>query len=197
MMGSKGALWELTMVMPLDQTRDSVHLSSVKFSHSVVSDSLQLQRLQLARPPCPSPTPGVCLNSHPWSRWCHPTFLSSVVSFSSHLQSFQASGSFPMSQFFPLGGRSIGVSASASVLPMNIQDWFPLGCTGWMSLQSKGLSRVFYNSTVEKHPFSGTQFSLQSNSHILPNSQIPHIPLLECNGFDYLDLYWQGTVSAF
>ena len=109
---------------------------------------------------------GVYSNSCPLSQWCHSTILSSVVPFSSCLQSFQASGSFPMSQFFASGGQSIGVSASASVLPMNIQDWFPLGLTGWICLQSKGLSRVFSNTTVQKHQFFGTQLSLWSNSHI-------------------------------
>ena len=104
--------------------------------------------LQHTRLPCPSPTPGVYSNSCPLSRWCHPTISSSVVPFSSHLQSFPASGSLQMSQFFPLGGQTIGVSASTSVLPMNIQDWFPLGWTGWIALQSKGLSRVFSNITV-------------------------------------------------
>ena len=121
---------------------------SVQFSHSVVSDSLQPHGPQHARPPCPSPTPGVYSNSCPLSRWCHPTISSSVVPFSSHLQSFPASGFFQMSQFFTSGGQSIGVSALASVLPMNIQDWFPLGWTGWISLQSKGLSRVFSNIAV-------------------------------------------------
>ena len=111
-------------------------------------------------------TPGVNLNSCPLSQWCHPTISSSVVPFSSHLQSFPASGSFPMSQFFTSGGQSIGVSASTSVLPMNTQDWSPLGWTGWMSLQSKGLSRVFSNTTVQKHQFFSAQFSLWSNSHI-------------------------------
>ena len=109
---------------------------------------------------CPSPTPGAWSNSCPSSWWCHPTISSSVVPFSSHLQSFKASGSFQMSQFFTSGGQSIGVSASASVLPVNIQDWFPLGCTGWISLQSKGLSRVFSNTTVQKHQFFGPQLSL-------------------------------------
>ena len=123
--------------------------SSVQFSHSVVSSSLWLHGLQHARLPCPSPTPGVHSNSCALSRWCHPTISSSVVPFSSNLQSFPASGSFPMSQFFASGGQRIGVSASASVLPMNIQDWFPLGWTGWISLQSKGLSRVFSNTTVQ------------------------------------------------
>ena len=119
--------------------------SSVQFSHSVMSDSLQPYGLHHTRPPCPSPTPGVCSNSCPSSQWCHPTISSSVVPFSSHLQSFPASGSFPMSQFFATGGQSIGVSAT-SVLPMNIQDWFPLGWIDWISLQSKGLSRVFSNT---------------------------------------------------
>ena len=122
-------------------------LQSVQFSRSVMSDSLQPHGLQHTRPPCPSPTPGVHSNSCPLSLWCHPTISSSVVPFS-HLQSFPASGSFQMSQFFTLGGQSIGVSASTSVLPMNIQDWSPLEWTGWISLQSKGLSKVFSNTTV-------------------------------------------------
>jgi len=126
---------------------------SVQFSRSVVSDSLRPHGLQHSRLPCPSPTPGVYSNSCPLSRWCHPPISSSVIPFSSHLQSFPASGSFPMRQFFTSSGQSIGVSASASVLPMNIQDWFPLGWTGWISLQSKGLSRVFSNTTVQKHQF--------------------------------------------
>ena len=119
------------------------YISSLQFSRSVVSDSLWPQGLQHARPPCPSPTAGVYPNSCPLSRWCHPTISSPVVPFSSCRQSFPASGSFQMSQLFTSGGQSIGVSASTSVLPMNIQDWFPLGWTGWNSLQSKGLSRVF------------------------------------------------------
>ena len=110
---------------------------SAQFSRSVLSDSLRPHGLQHARPPCPSPTPGVYSNSCPLSQWCHPTISSSVVSFSSCLQSFPASGSFQMSQFFASGGQSIGVSASVSVLPMNFQDWFPLGWTGWISLLSK------------------------------------------------------------
>ena len=118
-----------------------------------------------ARPPSPSPTPKVYSNSCPSSQWCHPTISSSVVPFSSCLQSFPASWHFPMSQFFTSGGQNIGVSASASVLPMNTQDWFLLGWTGWVSLQSKGLSRVL-QSTVQKHQFFGAQLSLQSNSHI-------------------------------
>ena len=122
--------------------------SSVQFSHSVMSNSLQLHGLQHARPPCPSRIPGVHSNSCPLSRWCHSTVSFSVIPFSSCLQSFPTSGSFQMSQFFLSGSQSIGVSASTSVLPMNIQDWFPLGWTGWISLQSKGLSRVFSNATV-------------------------------------------------
>ena len=127
--------------------------SSVQFSCSVMSDSLEPHRLQHSRPPCPSPTPGVYSNSCPLSQWCPPTISSSIIPFSSHLQSFPASGSFQMSQLFTPGGQSIGVSASTSVLPMNIQDWFPLGWSGWISLQFKGLSRVFSNTTVQKHQF--------------------------------------------
>ena len=115
-------------------------------------------RLQHTRPPCPSPTPGACSNSCPLSWWCHPTILSSVVPFSSCLQPFPASGSFPMSQFFTSGSQSIGVSASTSVLPMNIQDWSPLGLTGLISLQSKGLLRVFSNTTVQKHQYLAVSF---------------------------------------
>ena len=117
------------------------------------------------RPPCPSPIPGVHSNSCPLSQWFNPTFSCSVVPFSC-LQSFPASGSFPMSRFFASGGQSIGASASTSVLPINIQNWFPLGLTGWISLQSKGLSRVFSNTIVQKHQFFGAQLSLCSNSHI-------------------------------
>ena len=121
----------------------SFSISSVQFSRSVVSNSLRPQEPQHARPPCPSPTPGVHPNPCPLCQWCHPTIWSSVVHFSSRPQSFPASGSFPVSQLFASGGRSIGVSASTSVLPVNTQDWSPLGCTGWISLQSQGLSRVF------------------------------------------------------
>ena len=121
---------------------------------------------QYARPPCPSSTPGVYSNSCPLSRWCHPAILSSVIPFSSCPQSLPASESFPMSQLFAWGGQSIGVSALASFLPMNTQNWSPLGWTGWISLQSKGLSRVFSNTTVQKHQFFGAQLSSQSNSHI-------------------------------
>ena len=141
------------------------HFSYVQFS-SVMSNSLQPHELQRTRPPCPSPTPRVYSNSCPLSWWCHPTISSSVVPFSSCPKSFPASGSFQMSQFFTSGGQSIRVSASASVLPMNIQDWFPLGGTSWISLQSKGLSRVFSNTTVQKYQFFGAQPSSQSNSHI-------------------------------
>ena len=140
--------------------------SSVQFSLSVVLDSLWPHEPQHTRPPCLSPTPGVYPNSCPLSPWCHPTISSSIVRFSSCPQSFQASGSFQMSQFFTSGGENIGVSVSASVLPMNTQDWSFLGWTGWISLQSKGLSRVFSNTTVQKHQFFCTQLSSQSNSHI-------------------------------
>ena len=146
--------------------RSLVSLCSVLFSQSVVSDSLPPHGLQHARPPCPSPTPRVYSNSCPLSRWCHPTISSSVVPSSSCLPSFPASGFFQMSQFFASGGQSIRVSASTSVLPMNIQDWFPLGWTSWISLQTKGLSRVFSNTTVQEHQFFGTQLSSQSHSHI-------------------------------
>ena len=138
--------------------------SSVHFSHSVVSDSLRPHESQHARPPCLSPTPRVHSNSYLSSWWCHPTISSSVVPFSSCPQSFPASESFPMSQLFAWGGQSIGVSASASVLPMNTQDW-SLEWTGWISLQFKGLSRVFAHTTVQKHQFFDTQLSSQSSSH--------------------------------
>ena len=144
----------------------SIYFSSVQFSHSVVSDSLRPRESQHARPPCPSPTPGVHSNSRPSSQWCHPAISSSVVPYSSCPQSLPASGSFVMSQFFTSGGQSIGVSASASVLPMNTQNWSPLGETGWIFLQSKGLSSVFFNTTVQKHQFFSTQLSWQSNSYI-------------------------------
>ena len=140
--------------------------SSVQFSHSVVSDSLRPHGLQHARPPCPSPIPGVYSNSCPLSLWCHPTISSSVIPFSSCLWSSLASRSFPMTQLFASAGQSIGVSASALVLPKNIQDWFPLGWTGWICLQSKGLSRVFSNTTVQEHQFFWVQLSLWSNSQI-------------------------------
>ena len=135
-------------------------IDSVQFSCSVVSDSLRPHAPQHARPTCPSPTPRVHPNPYPSSWWCHPTISSSVVPFSSCPQSFPASGSFPMSQFLISGGQNIGVSASASVLPMNTQDWSPLGWTGWISLQSKGLARVFSNTTVQKYQFFCAQLSL-------------------------------------
>ena len=133
---------------------------SVQFSRSVMSDSLQPHEPQHARPSCPSPTPGVHPNPCPLSRWCHSTISSSVIPFSSCPQSLPASGSFPVSQFFTSGGQSTGVSASASVLPMNIQDWSPLGRTSWISFQSKRLLRVFSNTTVQKHQFLSAQLSL-------------------------------------
>ena len=146
---------------PMCKTCVNECLKQKKFSSVAQScPTLQPHGLQQARPPCPSPTTGVYSNSCPLSRWCHPTISSSVLPFSSCLQSFPASGSFQMSQFFASGGQSIGVSASASLLPMNIQDWFPLGWTGWMSLQSQGLSRVFSNTTVQDHQFFGAQLSL-------------------------------------
>ena len=134
------------------------NISSVQFSCSVVSDCLQPHESQHARPPCPSPTPGVYLNSCPWSWWNHPTISSSVIHF--HFQSFPASGSFPMSQSFTWGGQSIGVSALSSFLPKNTQGRSPSEWTGWISLQSKGLSRVFSNITDKKHQFFGTQHAL-------------------------------------
>ena len=134
--------------------------SSVQLNHSVVSNSLWAHELQLARNPCPSPSSGVHANSCPLSWWCHPTISSSVIPFSSCPQSFPASMSFHMSQLLTWGGQSIGVSASAPVLPVNIQDWFPLGWTVWISLQSKGRPRVFSNTMVQKHQFFGSQLSL-------------------------------------
>ena len=142
--------------------RTNTNTLSVQFStcHSVVSNSLWPHESQHTRPPCPSPPPWVYSNSWPLSRWYHPPISSSVIPFSTRLQSLPASGYFQMSPFFTSGGQSIGVSASTSLLPMNIQDWFPLGWTGWISLQSKGLSRVFSNTTVQKHQFFDPQLSL-------------------------------------
>ena len=134
--------------------------ASVQFSCSVMSDSLWPHGLQHARPSCPSPTPRAYSNSHPLHQWCHPTISSSVVPFSSHLQSFPASRSFPMSQFFTSGGQSIGVSVSESVFSVNTQDWFPLGLSGLDLLAVQGLSRIFSNTTVQKHQFFGAQLSL-------------------------------------
>ena len=147
-------------------THTHTHISSVQFSHSFVSDFLRPHESQHNRPPCPSPTPRVYPNSCPPSWWYHPAISSSVIPFSSCPQSLPASGSFPMSHLFAWGGQSIGVSDSASVLPTNTQKWSPLGWTGWISLQSKRLSRVFSNTTVQKHQFFGAQPSSQSNSHI-------------------------------
>ena len=143
-----------------------VQFSSVQFSHSVVSDSLQPHESQHTRPPCPTTTPRIHSDSRPSSQWCHPDISSSVVPFSSCPQSLPASNSFPMSQLFTWGGQSTGVSALASVLPKKSQGWSHSEWTGWISLQSKGLSRVFSNITVQKHQFFGAQPSSQSNSHI-------------------------------
>ena len=150
----------------MDKDDVECSVSSVQLSHSVMSDSLRPHESQHARPPCPSPTPGVHSNSCPSSQWCHAAISFSVVPFSSCPQSLPASESFPMSQLFTWGDQSIGVSALASFLPMNTQDWSPLEWTGWTSLQSKGLSKVFSNTTVQKHQFFSTQFSSQSNSRI-------------------------------
>ena len=141
-------------------------MDSVQFSCSVMSNSLWTHESQHDRPPCPSPSPGVHSNSHPPSRWCHPAISSSVIPFFSCPQSLPASESFPVSQLFPWGGQSTGVSALASFLPKNTQGWSPVGWTGWISLQSMGLSRVFSNTTVQKHQFFSAQPSSQSNSHI-------------------------------
>ena len=145
--------------------RKATQKGKVQFSRSVISNSLRPHEPQHTRPPCPSPTPRVYPNPCPLSRWCHPTISSSIVPFSSCPQSFPASGSFQMSQLFAWGGQRTGVSASTSVLPMNTQNWSPLEWTGWISLQSKGLSRVFSNTTVQKHQFFSTQPSSQSNTH--------------------------------
>ena len=136
------------------------------FSHSVVSNSFRQHGLEHTRLPCSSSSPRACRNSYPLSQWCHPLISFSFVPFSFYLQSFSASGSFLMSKFFRSGDQSIGASDSESVLPMNIRDWFPLGFTGWISLQSKGLSRVLSNTAVQKHQFYGARPSLLSNSYI-------------------------------
>ena len=158
------------MALPMDEISFSISSLSVQFSHSVVSDSLHSHGLQDARLPRPSPTPAACSNSYPSNRWYHPTISSSVIPFSSCLQYFPTSVSFLRSQFFTSGGQNIGASASASVFPMNIQDWFPFGLTGWISLQSKGLSRVFSNTTVQKHQFFGAQLSLCKKRKMLLSS---------------------------
>ena len=159
-------LENLKLYMIHIQFSSVAQFSSVQFSCSVVSDSSRPNEPQHARHPCLSPTPRVHPNPCPLTWWCHPTISSSVVPFSSCPQSFPASGSFQMSQLFASGGQSIGVSPSTWVLPMNTQDWFSLGLTGWISLQFKGLSRIFSNTTVQKHQLFGIQLSLQSNSHI-------------------------------
>ena len=193
-----------TLHKPMDccPPGSSVHgFSSIQFSCSVVSDSLWPNELQHARPPCPSQTPGVHSDSCPSSQWCHPAISSSVVRFSSCPQSLPASESFPMSQLFAWGGQSTGVSALASFLPKNTQDWSPLGWTGWISMKSKGLSRVFSNTTVQKHQFFGAQLSLQSNSHIhtwlgISNSYMEKAPLYVSvinfsDGYlDWRNRYW-------
>ena len=161
----KTYLWSKIKAKGMVSRRILLTSSSVQFSHSVVCDSLWPHGLQHAGLSCPSPTPGACSNSCPWSQWCHSTISSSVVPFSACLQSFPASGSFQMSQFFASGGQSNRIKVTASALPVNIQDWFPLGWTGWISLQSKGLSRAFSN-TFQNHQFLGVQLSLWSNSHI-------------------------------
>ena len=171
--GNRFSIWRpavITGEVPMAQFQGSASeavplacATSGQFSHSVISDSLWPHGLQHTRPPCPSPTPGACSNSSPLNWWCHPTISSSVIPFSSRLQSFPASGSFPESQFFTSGGQSIGASASALVLPVNIQGWFPLGSCG-LILQSKGLSRVFSNTTVQKHQFFGAQLSSESTT---------------------------------
>ena len=152
----------------------NILISSVQFSCSVMSESLRPHELQYARPPCPSPTPGVHWNSRPSSQWCHPAILSSVNPLSSCPQSLPASESFPVSQLFAWGDQSTGVSALASFLPTNTQDWSLLEWTGWISLQPKGLSRVFSNTTVQKHQFFSAQPSSQSNSHITQDHRKNH-----------------------
>ena len=162
----------------------------MELSRSVMSNCLQPHGLQHARPPCPSPTPGAYSNSCPLNRWYHPTISSSVIPFSSCPQSFPASGSFPARQFFASGGQSIGVSASASVLPMNIQDWSPLGWTGWISLQSNGLSRVFFNTFFKSINSSALSFLCSPTL----TSIYDH---WKNQSFDWMDFCWQSNVSAF
>ena len=170
-----------------------MHLKSLSVQFSSVAQlclTLRPHESQDTRPLCPSPTPGIYSNSCPLSWWCHPAISSSVIPFFSWPQPLPESGSFPVSQLFAWGGQSIGVSASASVLPMNTEDWSPLGWTGWISLQSKGLSRVFSSTTVQKHQFFSAQLSSQSNSHI-------HTWPLENHSLDQTDLCWQSNVFAF
>ena len=192
-MGTKQDKWFLYLVCfwhhSLAHSSPLVHaFSSVQFSHSVLSDSLRPHESQHTRPPCPTPTSGVHPDSCASSPWCHPAISSSVVPFSSCPQSLPISGSFPVSQLFALGGQSIGVSASASVLPMNTQDWFPLGWTGWISLQSKGLTRVFSNTTVQNHQFFSFLYG--------PTLTSTH-DYWENHSFDYTDLCQQSDISAF
>ena len=175
--------------------KEIFYLHSVQFSHSVVSDSLRPHESQHARPPCPSPTPRVHSDSRPLSQWCHQAISSSVVPFSSCSQSLPASESFPMSQLFTWDGQSIGVSALASFLPKNTQDW-SLESTGWISLQSKGLSKVFSNTTVQKHQFFGTQLFSQSNFHHSPTFTSIH-DHRKNHSFHYMDLCQQSDVCAF
>ena len=165
---SNVCFWFVFSLFSIMLSLNCICLPSVQFSSvtQLLSNSLRPHESQCTRLPCPSPTPRVYSNSCPSSRWCHPAISSSVIPFSSCSQSLPTPGSFPMNQLFTWGGQSIGVSALASVLPMNTQDWSPLGWTGWISLQSKGLSRVFSNTIVQKHQFFGTQLSSQSNSHI-------------------------------
>ena len=159
--------WACLFLKGIDSHNDeTLQFSSVQFSAQLCPTPCDPMNRSTARPPCPSPTPGVYSNSCPSSWWCQPSISSSVVPFSSCPQSLPASGSFPVSQLFAWGGQSIGVSASTSVLSMNTQDWSPLGWIGWISLQTKGLSRVFSNTTVQKHQFFDAQLSSQSNSHI-------------------------------
>ena len=165
------------------------YISSVQFSHSVVSNSLRPHESQHARPRCPSPNPRVHSDSCPLSRWCHPAISSSVLPFSSCPQSLPASGSFPMSQLFAWGGQSIGVSALASVLPMNTQDWSPLGWTGWNSLQSKGLSRGFSKTTIKSISSSALSFLYSPTLTFTHGHWKNH-------SFQWMDLCWQGNVSA-
>ena len=175
-----GSLQNNTLRIPRQQQQAAACFSSVQFSHSVVSDCLWPHGLQHTRPPCPSPTPGVYATLCPLSQWCHPTISSSVIPFSSCNQSFPASGSFQMSQLFASGGQNIGVSASTS---------------GWISLQSKRLSRVFSNTTVQNHQFFGAQLSSQSNSHI--HAWLRKNKQTNKHRFDYMDLCQQSNVSAF
>ena len=164
--------------------------ASVQFSRSVMSNSLQPHGLQRARPPCPSPTPGVYSNSCSLSQWCHPTISSSIVPFSSRFQSFLASGSFPMSQLFASGGQSIRVSASTSVLPMNIHNWFPLGWTGWISLQSKTLKSLLQYHSSKASILQHSAFFIVQHSH-------PYMTTGKTVALTRQRFFWQSNVSAF